>query len=319
MAEFDKVQDHGGKREYSETGGEREAATGKGRFDLIPPYALTRVAKHYEAGSRKYTTDITIPIDQFQTKLVMWCTCGHHNATQKNRTTHVISADPATKSSSGQGTQSTQSGSEKTAEAGRKTTSNASEQVIDNTKPHREVSSVRLSMQEHASCVPSVSPQTTKEGSSTPKEVGVASADPNPIGRTSTSTTTTPPAVYVDFYAVNATKALDFSEILSKVLSEHSPTCAIRQLQITLQGETVRIVKSGDRNWEKGLPLHRFIESAYRHLNQFMDSERSEDHLAAIIWNIAGYMHTERAIRRGRLPRSLMDVPWPFSIPVEDE
>lgn len=133
MAEFDKVQDHGGKRELSETGGEREAPTGKGRFDLIPPYPIYRLARHYEAGSLKY-----------------------------------------------------------------------------------------------------------------------------------------------------------------------SP-----------------------RNWQNGLPLARFIESAYRHLNQFMDNERSEDHLAAVMWNIAGYIHTEREILEGRLPATLMDVPWPVSTPepmaVEDE
>jgi hypothetical protein len=32
----------------------REPATGKGRPDLISPWALTRLAKHYEAGSVKY-------------------------------------------------------------------------------------------------------------------------------------------------------------------------------------------------------------------------------------------------------------------------
>ncbi len=68
--------------------------------------------------------------------------------------------------------------------------------------------------------------------------------------------------------------------------------------------------KYADRNWEKGLPLSRYIDSAERHMNAFKDGNRSEDHLAAILWNVAGYMWTERQIETGALPDSLDDVPW---------
>lgn len=68
--------------------------------------------------------------------------------------------------------------------------------------------------------------------------------------------------------------------------------------------------KYADRNWEKGLPLSRYIDSAERHMNAFKDGDRSEDHLAAILWNVAGYMWTERQIETGALPDSLDDVPW---------
>jgi hypothetical protein len=51
--------------------------------------------------------------------------------------------------------------------------------------------------------------------------------------------------------------------------------------------------KYADRNWEQGLPLDRFIESAFRHLCQFMLGDRVEDHLAAIRWNIGNYMDQE--------------------------
>lgn len=51
--EFDKVLDSGERREFS-TGSVRDRSKGKGRFDLIPSYALTRLAKHYEAGAAKY-------------------------------------------------------------------------------------------------------------------------------------------------------------------------------------------------------------------------------------------------------------------------
>jgi Domain of unknown function (DUF5664) len=68
--------------------------------------------------------------------------------------------------------------------------------------------------------------------------------------------------------------------------------------------------KYAPRNWQKGLPLDRFMDSAERHLNQFKDGDRSEDHLAAILWNLYGYIWTEREIAQGRLPQELNTVPW---------
>jgi Domain of unknown function (DUF5664) len=72
--------------------------------------------------------------------------------------------------------------------------------------------------------------------------------------------------------------------------------------------------KYADRNWEKGIKLSRFLDSAERHLNSFKEGERTEDHLAAILWNICGYVWTEQEIREGRLPRSLYNVPWDESV-----
>jgi len=43
-----------GNREYVATGGMREPATGKGRYDLLSPAVLKRVAQHYENGAEKY-------------------------------------------------------------------------------------------------------------------------------------------------------------------------------------------------------------------------------------------------------------------------
>jgi Domain of unknown function (DUF5664) len=74
-------------------------------------------------------------------------------------------------------------------------------------------------------------------------------------------------------------------------------------------------VKYGDRNWEKGLPLARYIDSAKRHMNAFLAGDRKEDHLAAIRWNIGCYMQTEKWIDEGRLPESLREgCAWPHSL-----
>jgi hypothetical protein len=76
-------------------------------------------------------------------------------------------------------------------------------------------------------------------------------------------------------------------------------------------------IKYADRNWEKGLPLGRTLDSAFRHLVQFMANDRSEDHLAAVLWNVFAYVHTEDKIKEGKLPAELFDVPWDYSVPEE--
>lgn len=68
-------------------------------------------------------------------------------------------------------------------------------------------------------------------------------------------------------------------------------------------------VKYGDRNWERGQPLSRYLDSAVRHLVKYLQGHRDEDHLAAARWNIGGLMHTELMIRRGELPAELDDLP----------
>jgi len=47
------VNDSGERRAFG-TGSVRDTRTGKGRFDLISPIALKRLALHYEAGAKKY-------------------------------------------------------------------------------------------------------------------------------------------------------------------------------------------------------------------------------------------------------------------------
>jgi hypothetical protein len=68
-------------------------------------------------------------------------------------------------------------------------------------------------------------------------------------------------------------------------------------------------LKYKDRNWEKGQPLARYLDSAERHLNDFKEGKRDEDHLAAVAWNIAAIIHTQEMIDRGLLPKELNDLP----------
>ena len=49
--------------------------------------------------------------------------------------------------------------------------------------------------------------------------------------------------------------------------------------------------KYADRNWEKGMPISRYVDSAMRHLVKFIMGKDDEDHLAACAWNIFAIMH----------------------------
>lgn len=51
--------------------------------------------------------------------------------------------------------------------------------------------------------------------------------------------------------------------------------------------------KYGDRNWEKGIPIHCFIDSGMRHLLKYLAGWTDEDHLCAAAWNIMCAMETE--------------------------
>lgn len=48
-----------------------------------------------------------------------------------------------------------------------------------------------------------------------------------------------------------------------------------------------------ERNWEKGLPLHTMIDSAFRHLAKYMDGWDDEDHLCAAATNLLMALWTE--------------------------
>ena len=70
------------------------------------------------------------------------------------------------------------------------------------------------------------------------------------------------------------------------------------------------------RNWEKGIPMSRLLDSAKRHLNQYQEGHRDEDHLAQAMWNCMAAIHTKEMIDRRQLPKELDDLP---SYLVDDE
>lgn len=69
----------------------------------------------------------------------------------------------------------------------------------------------------------------------------------------------------------------------------------------------------GDRNWEKGVPYHRFIDSALRHVSQYMMGMRDEDHVAQAVWNLMCILHFDAT------QPELFDLPSYVSQPCKSE
>ena len=50
--------------------------------------------------------------------------------------------------------------------------------------------------------------------------------------------------------------------------------------------------KYSERNWEKGIPVHCFIDSGVRHYLKYMRRDNDEPHDRAFVWNILGAIWT---------------------------
>jgi len=68
-----------------------------------------------------------------------------------------------------------------------------------------------------------------------------------------------------------------------------------------------------ERNWEKGIPLSWFVDSALRHMFSYLRGETDENHLVAAAWNVCGALDTRARIVRGLLPAKLNDIP-PYTL-----
>lgn len=73
------------------------------------------------------------------------------------------------------------------------------------------------------------------------------------------------------------------------------------------------------RNWEKGMSLSRYLDSAIRHLVQLLDGLDDEDHAAQAAFNIFAFIHTEHRVRTGQLPSELDDLPHEKNLAVGPE
>lgn len=71
--------------------------------------------------------------------------------------------------------------------------------------------------------------------------------------------------------------------------------------------------KYAERNWEKGMPLSNFADSAQRHILKFMSGFDDEPHLDAAIWNLLCLAEGRERVRQGIWPANLDDIPTTFA------
>lgn len=84
------------------------------------------------------------------------------------------------------------------------------------------------------------------------------------------------------------------------------PTRAMRRLARLFEAGAI---KYDSRNWEKGQPLSRYMDSGLRHGFNHLEGLRDEDHLIAAAWNFLCAADTEDRIKAGLLPKELDDLP----------
>lgn len=78
--------------------------------------------------------------------------------------------------------------------------------------------------------------------------------------------------------------------------------------QMLAMRATEGAAKYNDHNWAKGIPMSRYVDAIQRHLWAYLEKDKSEDHLAAIMWNAGALAWTEQQVMAGNLPVSLYDL-----------
>ena len=68
-------------------------------------------------------------------------------------------------------------------------------------------------------------------------------------------------------------------------------------------------VRYSDRNWENGIPVGEYLNSAMRHLYKYWLGYTDEDHLSAFVWNAVCLAETAERIKLGMLPQNLDNRP----------
>jgi hypothetical protein len=60
-----------------------------------------------------------------------------------------------------------------------------------------------------------------------------------------------------------------------------------------------------DRNWENGMPISAFVQSAINHLTAYLSGDRSEPHLPQAAWNVINAIQTSIWVYMGWRPAEL--------------
>ena len=89
----------------------------------------------------------------------------------------------------------------------------------------------------------------------------------------------------IDFYLIHG-KTVCLEEALDRfVVSEYNRDIYTAILEVAKHFED-GAVKYGDNNWQKGIYLHCYIDSALRHYFKYRRGDKDEPHDRAFMWNI---------------------------------
>ena len=75
------------------------------------------------------------------------------------------------------------------------------------------------------------------------------------------------------------------------------------------------LAKYPERNWERGVPLNSYFDSALRHITQVISGKDDENHLIAAIFNLVCAYQTILWIQEGKLPEELYNMPNKITLP----
>ena len=92
---------------------------------------------------------------------------------------------------------------------------------------------------------------------------------------------------YISYF--QSTRQLKFLyQVLEEAMQDDKPYLILELSKHFEKGAE----KYDERNWEKGIPTHRYIDSALRHYLKYLNAEEDEPHFIAFIWNIACLLWT---------------------------
>jgi len=99
-----------------------------------------------------------------------------------------------------------------------------------------------------------------------------------------------------DYVTKDSGERQDFESGARRDISEGKPRFDLIELSALrkwaeLMGRGAQ--KYGARNWELGMPVTRFVESGLRHFYQYLEGDRTEDHLAAVLFNVGAICRFE--------------------------
>lgn len=293
MSNTSGLDDSGARISYGDGLAMREPSTGKGRYDLISPFAMRRLALHYERGNAKYSMSVEIEreavLSEVEKELEM--TLSAQCVVSIN---YIVweCVEVAMKNHFGKETQNTSRDNAKIRGDGIKSIQNGLEiQTEEDEKTH----TVGRGIEE----------QNVKQilESAASQKMGMKVFVRNRIIDAQSAEeilTMLEPFTLImtikrgkqeDFYVVGATTDSECLKNLLTLCKRLSHTFSIRQQKNSLMKDCYFKDVSTGRNWERGMPFSRYVDSAKRHLDKFIMGMTDEDHLAAAVWNLCAIMH----------------------------